>query len=132
MAKKITAIRRYQPEINRGPTRQMPKLVADMTRGTGPSQGEICSVVYDLRDAILLVHRDGQAVKIAGPGTFTPAVRMDGSLDILFRPGSDMLRELNDTTHFCATILNKSNIRKTADELIAQWNREHPEDPVSI
>jgi len=132
MAKKITAIRRYRPEINRGPTRQMPKLVADMTRGTGPSQGEIYSVVYDLRDAILLVHRDGQAVKIPGPGTFTPAVRMDGSLDILFRPGSDMLRELNDTTHSYATILNKSNIRKTADELIAQWNREHPEDPVSI
>lgn len=130
MAKKITAIRKYRPEINREPTRQMPKLVDDMIRGTGLSQGEIFSVVYELRDAILMAHRHGQAVKIEGLGTFTPTVRMDGSLDILFRPDPEMLRQLNDNTRFYAKILNKSNIGKTADELIAQWNREHPEDPV--
>jgi hypothetical protein len=77
-----------------------------------------------------MAHRQGQSVKIEGLGTFTPTVRMDGSLDILFRPDADMLRQLNDPTRFHAKILNKSNIGKSGDELIAQWNKEYPNDPV--
>jgi hypothetical protein len=130
MAKKITAIRRYRPEIKREPTRQMPQLVEDMTRGTGLSEGEILSVVYELRDAILIAHSHGQAVKIEGLGTFTPTIRMDGYLDILFRPDPGMLRKLNDPTRFYTKILNKSSIGKSAEELIARWNKEHPDDPV--
>jgi hypothetical protein len=41
-----------------------------------------------------------------------------------------MLRDLNDRSKFSATILNRANIGKSADELVAQWNAEHPEDPV--
>jgi len=55
---------------------------------------------------------------------------MDGSLDILFRPHVDMLRQLNDLTKFHARILNKANIGKSSQELIAQWDRDHPDDPV--
>ena len=97
---------------------------------TGLNEGEIRFVVYELRDAILMAHRHGQAVKIDGLGTFTPTIRMDGSLDILFRPEADMLRQLNDTTKFYAKILNKSNIGKSVDDLAAQWNAEHPDDPM--
>jgi hypothetical protein len=130
MAKKITAIRRYRPEIKRGRTRQTWHLVQDMARGTSLNEGSIRHVVYDLRDAILSAHRTGLAVKIEGLGTFTPTIRLDGSLDILFRPDPDMLRQLNDPTKFYAKILNKANIGKSADELVAQWNTEHPDDPV--
>ena len=72
--------------------------------------------------------KQGQAVKIGGLGTFTPTVRMDGSFDILFRPDPDMLRQLNDPTQFHAKILNKNNLGKSADDLVAQWNAEHPDD----
>jgi len=130
MARKITAIRKYRPEIKREPTRQMPQVVEDMARGTGLSEGEIRLVVYELRDAILMAHSHGQAVKIEGLGTFTPTVRLDGYLDILFRPDPDMLKKLNDPTSFHTKILNKSSIGKSADELVAQWNDEHPDDPV--
>lgn len=72
----------------------------------------------------------GQAVKIDGLGTFTPTIHVNGSLDILFRPDPEMLRQLNDRTKFYAKILNKANIGKSADELVAQWNVEHPDDLV--
>ena len=130
MVKKITAIRRYRPEIKRERTRQTSQLIEDMARRTSLNEGIIRHVVYDLRDAILQAHRIGQAVKIDGLGTFTPTIRLDGSLDILFRPDPDMLRQLNDRGKFYAKILNKANIGKTADELVAQWNMKHPDDLV--
>ena len=130
MAKKITAIRKYRPELKRERTRQTPQIVEDIARTTGLNEGEIRFVVYELRDAILAAHHHGQAVKIEGLGTFTPTMHVDGDLDILFRPEPDMLRQLNNPTRLYAKILNKKNIGKSADQLIAQWNKEHPDDPV--
>jgi HU domain-containing protein len=130
MTKRITAIRRYKPEIERERTLQMPDIIRDMTRSTGLSHGEILHVIYQLQEAILEAHRLGRAVKIEGLGTFTPVIRMDGSLDILFRPHVEILRQLNDWTKFYAKILNKANIGKSSQELIAQWDRDHPDDPV--
>ncbi len=130
MVRKITAIRKYRPEIERQPTKQMPQVVESIVMRTGLNKGEILFVLYELHDAILDAHRDGQAVKIEGLGTFTPTIRVDGSLDIVFRPEAEMLRQLNDTTKFHAKILNKSNIGKSVDELAAQWNAEHPDEPI--
>lgn len=130
MAKRITVIRRYRPEIEKKRTRKMPELVRGMSRATTLTEGTIRLVVYELRDTILMAHLMGEAVKFDGLGTFTPTVRMDGELDILFRPDPAMLNDLNDRTKFTATILNRANIGKSADELLAQWNAEHPEDPV--
>lgn len=130
MAKRITVIRRYRPEIDKKRTRKMPELVRSMSRATTLTEGTIRLVIYELRDTILMAHLMGEAVKFDGLGTFTPTIRMDGELDILFRPDPAMLRDLNDRTKFTATILNRANIGKSADELVAQWNAEHPEDPV--
>lgn len=129
MAKKITAIRRYKPDIKRGPTQQMAQVMEDVSQRTGLREGEILHVVYELQDSISLAHRHGQAVKIEGLGIFTPVMRMNGSLDILFRPDVKMLKKLNKLK-FYAEILNKSNIGKSSQELIAQWNADHPDDPV--
>ena len=130
MAKKITAIRKYRPELKRERTRQTPQIVEDIARTTGLNEGEIRFVVYELRDAILMAHHHGQAVKIEGLGTFTPTMHVDGDLDIIFRPEPDMLRQLNNPTMLYAKILNKKNIGKSADQLIEQWNKEHPDDLV--
>lgn len=130
MAKRITAIRRYKPEIKRERTLQMADIIRDMTRSTGLSHGEILHVVYQLQEAILEANREGRALKMEALGTFTPVLRMDGSLDILFRPHVDLLRELNDPTRFRAKILNKKNIGKSSEELVEQWDRDHPDDPV--
>jgi len=130
MVRKITAKRRYRPEIKRAPTLQTPDVIREMCRSTTLSEGAIYNVVYQMQKVILTAHRVGQAVKIDGLGTFTPTIRMDGRFDILFRPDPDMLRQLNDGTKFHAKILNQSNIGKSAADLVAQWNVEHPDDSV--
>ena len=130
MARKITAIRKDRPEIEREKTAQMPQIIRQISRGTSLNEGSIRYVIYELRDFILESHRGGQAVKIEGLGIFTPTIRMNGELDILFRPDPVMLRELNDNSQFAARILNRTNIGKTADDLVAQWNADHPDDLV--
>jgi hypothetical protein len=130
MARKITAIRRYRPEIERMPTRQTQEIIEEMCRSTTLSRGVIRNVVAQLQEALMDNFHEGRAAKIEGLGTFTPTIRMDGSLDVLFRPEPDMLRQLNDRTQFNAKIINKASLGKSADDLIARWNAEHPEDPV--
>jgi hypothetical protein len=130
MAQKITAIRRYRPEIERKSTRQTAEIIEEMCRSTTLSRGVIRNVVDQLQETLMASFHDGRAAKIEGLGTFTPTIRMDGSLDVLFRPEPDMLRQLNDKTRFKAKILNRSSIGQSADDLIARWNAEHPEDLV--
>lgn len=129
MAKKITVIRKYRPEFKHKSTLQMAQVIEHIAQRTGLNTGEILLNVYELRDTIVDAHRNGQAVKIDGLGTFTPTLRLDGSVDVLFRPDVGMLRELNNKELY-ATILNKNNIGKSTEELVAQWNAEHPEDLV--
>lgn len=129
MAKKITAIRKYRPELKRMRTMQMDQVIEFIAQRTGFNKGEILFAVYELRDTVVMAHRHGQAVKIEGLGIFTPTLRIDGRLDILFRPDARMLDELNNNGLY-SKILNKKNIGKTADDLVAQWNAEHPDDPV--
>ena len=130
MAKRIAAIRKYRPVIKLERTMQTPQLVEDIAMHTGLNTGEILFVVYEFRDAILMAHQHGQPVKVEGLGTFTPTIRMDGSLDILFRPEPSMLNKLNDPRKLYATILNKANIGKTTDDFVAKWNKEQPDNLV--
>lgn len=71
MVKRIAAVRRYRPEIERETTRQTPQVVEDIAHTTSLNEGTIRFVVYELRDVMLMAHRIGRAVKIDGLGTFS-------------------------------------------------------------
>jgi nucleoid DNA-binding protein len=129
MAAKITAIRAYRPELRRLPTMGIDELVEICVQRTSLSQGEIQHVIYTLRDILLMAHRAGQAVKVEGLGTFTPTIRK-GRVDIAFRPDVFLRKKLSQIFRLYAPILNKEHLDKSADELVALWNQEHPEDPV--
>jgi nucleoid DNA-binding protein len=129
LAVKITAIRAYHPKLKRLPTMQNDEVVEILVQRTSLSEGELHHVVYSLRDILLMAHRAGQAVKIEGLGTFTPSIR-EGHLDINYRPDSELRRQLNHLHKLHAKIVNKDNLGKSADGLVALWNQEHPDDPV--
>ena len=129
MAEKITAIRAYRPELERQRTMQNDEIVEILVQRTSLSEGELHHAIYALRDVLLMAHRAGQAVKVAGLGTFTPTIRK-GHLDIAFRAEPELLKQLNFTGKLHARILNKEHLGKSAGELVALWNQEHPENPV--
>jgi hypothetical protein len=93
-------------------------------------EGSIEQTKMELRDHIIEFNRAGRAVKVDGLGTFSPSIELDGTLNIIFRPDPALNHGINMPGTFTGTIINREYIGKTGDELIQQWNEDHPDDQV--
>ena len=131
MAHRIKAINAYRPRVEQGNTVQKPELIRAASRATGIVEGTFDNSIKELRDQILVFCRAGRAVKVEGLGTWTPTIGLDGTLDIQYRPDATIGYGLNMPGTFSGTIINKENIGKTSDELIAKWNEDHADDLVN-
>ncbi len=129
-APRIQAINAYRPRIEQGNTVQKPELIRALSRATGLVEGSIDQATMELRDHIIEFNRAGRAVKVDGLGTFSPSIDLDGTLSISFRPDPALNYGINIPGTFSGTILNRENIGKTSDDLVAQWNQDHPENPI--
>jgi hypothetical protein len=56
---------------------------------------------------------------------------LDGGFDVQHRLDPAIKDGLNAPGTFTGSITNRQHIGKTADELVALWNAEHPDDPVA-
>jgi len=130
MANQITAINTYCPRINLRPTIQLPALVRYISSRTGLSEGEVRVVLEELSDSIKFFNLQGQGVKLVKLGTYLPKVTLSGQFGVSHRVDSVIKNALNAPGAFSGEILNRKNIGKSVDELLAQWNAEHPDDPV--
>jgi hypothetical protein len=129
MASRIKAINAYRPKLKLGRTVQTDGLVDYIARSTGLDKGEIVHVLLELHDAIVFFGRQGVGVKLEGLGTYLPKIRLDGTLDAQHRLDWGLRRDLN-RGRYTGRMVNRGNVGKTADDLVAQWNAEHPDDPV--
>ena len=132
MAHRIKAINAYRPRVEQGNTVQKPELVRAVSRATGIVEGALDQSIKELRDQIIEYCCAGRAVKVEGLGTWTPSIALDGTLDIQYRADAAFSYGLNIPGIFTDTILNRENIGKTSDELIAKWNAENSEDQVTV
>lgn len=130
MASRIKAIGAYRPRIELGNTVQKAEQVRRLARASGLNEGSIDQVIKEMRDHIIQENQSGRAVKIEGLGTWTPNVGLDGSFDIQYRADTALTRGLNTPGSFTGTIKNREHIGKSAGDLVALWNSDHPEDQV--
>ena len=65
-----------------------------------------------------------------GLGTWTPNISLDGKMDIQYRADTALVNGLNAPGMFTGKIVNRENIGKTGDDLVAMWNEANPEDQV--
>ena len=121
MVKRIQAISALQAKLKLQRTAQMDDLLAHMTRRTTLSAGEVWMQFIELQQALVYFASDGRAVKIEGLGTFTPVLRRDGQIHLNFRADVALKNALNQPDGFSGKILNRENLGKSADELVAQW-----------
>ena len=77
-----------------------------------------------------ILWRWGAACGLKGVGLITPSMNTKGELSIRILPDPRLLRRINDRSRFVGSIANAHNLGKTGDELVAQWNELHPDDPV--
>jgi hypothetical protein len=132
MAHKIQAINAYRPRIEQGNTVQKPELVRELSHATSLVEGVVSLTMSELKFRLVGYLRAGRAVKVDGIGIWTPTIGLDGTISIQYRPDLGFDYELNQPGVFTANILNRDNIGKTSDDLIALWNAAHPEDPVLL
>ncbi len=130
MVTRLKAINAYRPHIERGKTVQMDELIRYIADRTNLNEGSVSQVLNELRDAIIFFGRAGRGVKLEGLGTYLPRIKRDGTFKWEYRVSKELKRGLNAPDTFVGTIVNKENIGKSTDELVALWNAEHPDDPV--
>ncbi len=130
MAHRIQVISISRPRVEQGTTVQKAELIRSMARATGLVEASLDCTLTELRDKIIEFCRTGRSIKVAGLGTWSPNVGLDGRFDLQYRADTALVNGLNVPDTFTGTIRNRQNIGKTADELVAQWNAAHPEDEV--
>ena len=131
MANKLKAINAYRPKIVLDATVQKDELIRYVAGRTGLNEGSVDYVLRELRDAIVFFGCSGRGVKIEGLGTYLPNIQLDGSFDVDYRQAPDIKNGLNAPGVFTGKIANKENVGKTVDDLVAMWNKAHPDDPVA-
>ena len=132
MAPRIKAVNAFRPRIEQGNTVQKPELIRAVSRATSLVEGTVDQTIKEVRDQIVEFCRSGRAVKVDGLGTFTPSIDLDGYFAISFRADPAMNAGINLQGTFTGTIINRENIGKTSDELVAKWNEEHADDLVAV
>ena len=60
----------------------------------------------------------------------TASIDLDGTFEVKVRVDKRVLRALNAQGAFRGSVLNAEHVGKTAADLVALWNDEHPGDPV--
>jgi hypothetical protein len=131
MAKLIQAIREYGPRVVLARTIQSREIAEYIGGRTSLNRGEIENVLSELNEALIFFMRQGSAVKLAGMGTFSPTVDLEGVLDVSVRMDTSVDGALNQDGAFKGEMVNRENIGKTATELKALWNAAHPTDLIS-
>lgn len=81
------------------------------------NKGEVLAVLSHLEDALTFFLKDGYPMNLPGIGSFTPTLRLDGTINIKYRPEKELLNRLNAQGAFNGTIKNKKNIGKSIEEL---------------
>jgi hypothetical protein len=129
MASRIAALNHYRPMIDYRKTADWQQVAEYIAMRTGLNRSEIIMVLTELHDAILFYNGQGQGVKLEGLGTYLPNINYQGEFDVAYRMDSRLKRALNAGT-FSGRLRNQQHIGKRLEEIIALWNREHPDDPV--
>jgi hypothetical protein len=130
MTSRIAAIKATRPQIDLIQTLSTQQLIEHIAGRTSLNAGEITEMAYELCDALGFFLSMGQPIHLEEVGTFTPDMRLDGTFFVHFRPSVELKHRLNTPGAFSGRLRNRQNIGKTSDDLVTQWNQQHPEDRV--
>jgi hypothetical protein len=65
-----------------------------------------------------------------GSAIYTLSIDLDGDFEVKVKVDKRLLRALNGEGAFRGHLINGENVGKSSDDLVALWNRDHPDDPV--
>lgn len=131
MAKRIKAINALRPRLKRLAPIDEQMLATYIADRSNLSKADVTHALLELSAAIEAFALQGHSVRLAGLGLITPGMNTRGELTIRILPDPHLLRAINQPGRFGGEIVNVRNLRKSSDDLVAQWNKLHPDDPVT-
>jgi len=131
MAYKIVAINTLRPKVIRANIVNTPKIAKFISGRTTINSGLIKNMLDELYETIVHFNMLGHSVKFDSVGLFYPKMGLDGSISIGFKPDTQLSKEALLEREYTGDIAYPENRGKTADELVALWNEEHPDDLVA-
>ena len=101
-----------------------------MADRTNLNKSMVALIVGQMSDAIIFFNATGRGVKLESLGPYLPSIDLNGTFSVDHRLDNTIKNGLNANNIFTGAIKFRENIGKTADELVALWNANHPDDKV--
>lgn len=130
MAHRIVAINSLRPRLKLTEPVGINEMAGFIAGRTSINRGTVWNALDELQASIIHFNKLGMAVTLQGIGVFSPKIGLDGNITIQFRQNKELKNGMETHEEYVKTILNKDNVGKTPDELIALWNEQNPTDPV--
>jgi len=132
MAKRVTALNAYRVRIRRGPIVEAEELARFVAERENLSPSDVTHALLAIGDSALYLLRTGRSVRLVGLGMLTPAVDVAGNFSVHFVFDRKRLRQIAAPEKvYLGNLINAEHQDKSPDELVALWDAEHPDDPVT-
>ena len=130
MARNIQVWATYGPKIVLGDPMTEEEIIENMVAATNQSKGSVLAVLAELDVQLESGLKAGRIVYLPNGTHYEPIGKKDGSIDISVRVNPELDRKIN--AGFRGKWLNSENKNKTEAEMIAIWNKEHPNDQIPV
>ncbi len=84
---------------------------------SGFVSSDVIGMISEFSDVILDQLQNATPVRLEGIGIFSQAIKLDGTINIKFRPDKSLVNELNNSHYLKDHITNRKNIRKLLSDL---------------
>ena len=131
MAKRIQAITAYRPRIVQGDAVSEERYMELITQRTTLSTGVVKNVQESEVETLIGLLLEGRPVH-TGIAIYTLEIGLDGTYRVNVKLDRRISRAVNVKGAFQGRIANAKNIGKTSDDLVTQWNEDHPGDLIVL
>lgn len=130
MAKRIAALNQLRPKIKSQGVINLEELAQRIARqSTTFDEDEMIGIFRKLVREIIAALRNGETVKLDGLVNISTNMKVGGEVNISLRGDRSAIAGMQDPTLWTAAkVMNHANLHKSATELVAQWNEQHPND----
>jgi len=128
MAHKVQAYATYGPRIKSASVMSAEEFVEQLVISTNQSRGSLLAMLAELEAISENALKSGRIVKLPNGMTLRPTMKRNGRIEIAVRVNPAMTRRVN--ADFRGKVINPGNIGKSEAEIIALWNRDHPDNPI--
>ena len=129
MAKKIQAWAEFGPRLEPADPMTGGELIDNIVAATNQSKGSVLAVLSELDVQIESGLKAGRIVRLPNGTHYKPTGKSDGTIEVDVRVNPELAKGVN--AGFRGKWRNAAQIGKPEAEIVALWNKAHPNDLIA-